>query len=108
MDVLRSNNETHVTTIIKKLDTQMKNTMDGINVLYDQLYLKNDITHERETREKILSTLTKTNDLSLMNNNKISTLNNKITDLEKQHEQHNLTELEHKINNKLQNTDVNL
>ena len=80
--------------------------MKGINVLYDQLYLKHELTSERETREKVFSSLTKANDLSLINNNKINNLSNQITDLERQ--KHDLTELEHKINNKLQNIEKNI
>jgi hypothetical protein len=46
IDVLNNNNESHVTTIIKKIDEQKIGIMKGINVLYDQLYLKHDLTSE--------------------------------------------------------------
>jgi hypothetical protein len=107
------NSKSHVNSILRKIDATSKETMEEMQILYDQKQqpFPNSVlnTNERiidsldkinelglvniQNNERINNSLIKNNDLGLINNNKVSTLHNKVTDLEKN------------VNNKIQNTE---
>jgi hypothetical protein len=108
LSTIDHNNRSHVTTILKRIDitrNEMKNlcvpnhsvpkaALETKKRIVDSLTKLNELGLVNiKTNERINSSLIKNNDLGLINNNKVSSLNNKIT------------EIEININNKIQNNE---